>query len=163
MDFIELANGDLVSDFKKYMQKAFQNAFENIYGKTDDIILPYKDIECSLSNKNSKSHAAIDDGKIAAGAIVTIDTEVQKSSLDFLLVRDEYQNRGVGKLCWDEIEMKHPDIRVWETHVAYFDKRNIRFYVNKLHFKIVEFYSENHNGSQGSERDDRSECDEMFR
>ncbi|MBQ2497742.1 MAG: N-acetyltransferase, partial [Prevotella sp.] len=38
----------------------------------------------------------------------------------------------------------HPEIRVWETHTPYFEKRNIHFYVNRCGFHIVEFFNAHH-------------------
>lgn len=44
--------------------------------------------------------------------------------------------------AWKEAERLHPEIKTWETVTPYFEQRNIHFYVNKLGFHIVEFYTE---------------------
>lgn len=51
--------------------------------------------------------------------------------LDFLFVRVGVQSKGIGQARW-------------KICTPYFDKRNIHFYVNKLKFKIVEYYNEKH-------------------
>ena len=54
MDFslLTVAEEDL-AQFKKDMQEAFQKGFEDNYGKTEEIILPEKDIDMSLNEKGA--------------------------------------------------------------------------------------------------------------
>ena len=42
-----------LNQYKADMQEAFQKGFEDVFGKTEDIILPEKDIDNSLNQKNS--------------------------------------------------------------------------------------------------------------
>ena len=44
--------------FKKDMQEAFQKGFEDVYGKTEEIILPEKDIDNSLNTKGALAYKA---------------------------------------------------------------------------------------------------------
>ena len=39
--------------FKRDMQEAFQKGFEDVYGKTEEMILPEKDIDRSLNAPGS--------------------------------------------------------------------------------------------------------------
>lgn len=55
----------------------------------------------------------------------------------------------------------YSDTKVWKTCTPYFDKRNIHFYVNKLNFKIVEYYNEKH-PDQNMPEDIYEEDDGMF-
>ena len=48
-----------VLQFKKDMQEAFQKGFEDVYGKTNGIILPEQDIDSSLNEKGSIAYKAI--------------------------------------------------------------------------------------------------------
>ena len=48
--------------FKIDIQEAFQKGFEDVYGKTDDIILPEKDIDRSLNAEGSAAYKAVIDG-----------------------------------------------------------------------------------------------------
>lgn len=54
MNFIlsELAPSDL-KQFKSDIQEAFQKGFENVYGKTEVIVLPEQDIDRSLNEKGA--------------------------------------------------------------------------------------------------------------
>lgn len=138
---IRIGNEDLIQ-YKKDMQEAFQKGFEDVYGKTDDTILPEKDINNSLNNNGAIPYKAVVNGKMVGGAIVLINNDTQHNHLDFLYVKCGTQSKGVGKAIWDEIERLHPQTKLWETCTPYFDKRNIHFYVNKCGFHIVSFYNE---------------------
>ena len=45
---------------------------------------------------------------------------------------------------WRKVEKRYPQTIKWQTCTPYFEKRNIHFYVNKLGFKIVEYYNSHH-------------------
>lgn len=126
------------------MQEAFQRGFEEDFGKSEELILPEKDVDKSLNTKGAVAYKAVIDGNMVGGAVVVIDEVTQHNHLDFLYVKYGTQSKGVGKMMWDEIEKLHPDTKVWETCTPYFEKRNIHFYVNKCGFHIVEFGNEKH-------------------
>ena len=81
-----------VKQFKQDMQKAFQKGFENKYGKTENIILPEKDIDQSLNTEGAAAYKAIVDGKMAGGAVVVINKKTQHNHLDLLFC--ERRNTG---------------------------------------------------------------------
>ena len=135
-----------LNQYKADMQEAFQNGFEDVFGKTEDIILPEKDIDNSLNQKSSVAYKAVVDGEMVGGAVVVIDEKTQHNHLDFLYVKCGIHSKGIGKAMWDEIERLHPETKVWETCTPYFEKRNIHFYVNKCGFHIVEFLNEKNPG-----------------
>ena len=85
IDFIELRKED-ISRFKKCMQDSFQYGYESVYGKSSNIILPSKDIDESLNNKNSYAYEMIDNDEIIGGVIVTINND-KHNCLDFLFVK----------------------------------------------------------------------------
>ena len=84
-----------------------------------------------------------DNDEILGGVIVEINDD-NINHLDFPFVRVGVQSKGIGQTIWKEIEKIYSDTKVWKTCTPYFDKRNIHFYVNKLNFKIVEYYNEKH-------------------
>lgn len=131
-----------IPTFKSDIQEAFQKGFEDVYGKTDDIILPEKDIDRSLNAEGSAAYKAVVDGETVGGAVVVIDQKTQHNHLDLLYVKYGTQTKGIGYAIWNAIEKMHPDTKVWETYTPYFEKRNIHFYVNKCKFHIVEFQCE---------------------
>lgn len=143
---VTITNKDL-DQYKADMQEAFQKGFEDIFGKTEDVILPEKDIDHSLKSKGSVAYKAVVDGKMVGGAIVVIDEKTHHNHLDFLYVKYNIHSKGIGKAIWDEIERLYPDTKVWETCTPYFDRRNIHFYINKCGFHIVEFLNEKNPGS----------------
>ena len=161
MKFIELKTED-ISKFKKIMQEAFQYGYESIYGKSDEPILPDKDIEDNLKNENSYAYEMIENDDIIGGAIVTIDEETNHNHLDFLFVKVGVQSKGIGQAIWRKIEKLYPNTKVWETCTPYFDKRNIHFYVNRLGFHIIEFFNEK-NPDPNMQLDCYKEDDGMFR
>ena len=141
MELIKLKEED-VKEFKKLMQEAFQFGYESYYGKDKSQVLPDKDIDNDLNNKNSCAYEMIDNNEIVGGAIVTINEKTGHNYLDFLFVRVGVQSRDIGKKIWDTIEKLYPETKVWGTCTPYFDKRNIHFYVNKLNFKIIKYINE---------------------
>ena len=161
MKFVELKKED-ISKFKKLMQEAFQYGYESIYGKSDEQILPNKDIEDNLKNENSYAYEMIENDDIIGGAIVTIDEETNHNHLDFLFVKVGVQGKGIGQTIWRKIEKLYPNTKVWETCTPYFDKRNIHFYVNRLGFHIIEFFNEK-NPDPNMQLDCYKEDDGMFR
>ena len=62
-----------LKQYKLDMQEAFQKGFESKYGKTDQMILPEKDIEKSLNTEGAAVYKAVVDGKMAGGAVVIIN------------------------------------------------------------------------------------------
>ena len=131
-----------IEKFKRDIQEAFQRGFEDIYGKTEGIILPEKDIDRSLNTPGSIAYKAVVDDEMAGGAIVVIDEKTQHNHLDLLYVKYGTQTKGVGFAIWNSIEKLHPETKMWETCTPYFERRNIHFYVNKCGFHIVEFLNE---------------------
>ena len=140
-------NDEDLNQYKVDMQKAFQKGFEDVFGKTEDIILPEKDIDHSLKEKGSVAYKAVVDGEMVGGAVVVIDEKTQHNHLDFLYVKYGTHSKGIGKAMWDEIERLHPETKVWETCTPCFERRNIHFYVNKCGFHIVEFLNEKNPGT----------------
>jgi len=136
--FDTVKNVDLKT-FKKDMQEAFQKGFEEVYGKTNGIILPEEDIDHSLNTKGAIAYKAVIDNTIVGGAIVVINKETNYNELHFLYVKNGVQSKGIGKQLWDSIEKSHPDTIIWETCTPYFEKRNVYFYLNKLNFYIVHY------------------------
>lgn len=142
-DVLGLEPQDL-NAFKKDMQEAFQNGFEQSFGPAKTVILPEKDIDAALNTAGAAAYKAVADGEIVGGAVVVIDEQTQHNELAFLFVKPGVQSRGVGKHLWFEIEKRYPDTKVWETCTPYFEKRNIHFYVNVCGFHIVEFFNKKH-------------------
>lgn len=130
--------------YKSDMQAAFQKGFEDVFGKTDAVILPDEDIEQSLNANGSVAYKAVVDGEIVGGAVVVVNENTQCNHLDFLFVKNGVQGKGIGKKIWFELEKRYPNTKVWETCTPYFDRRNIHFYVNVCGFHITEFFNEKH-------------------
>lgn len=128
-----------VKQFKSDIQEAFQKGFEDVYGKTEDIVLPERDIDCSLNEKGAIAYKASINGDMVGGAVVVIDEKTQHNHLNLLYVKYGIQAKGIGLAIWNEIEKLHSDTKVWETCTPYFEKRNIHFYVNKCGFHIVKY------------------------
>lgn len=135
------------SDLKQYkadMQEAFQlGAIEGGFPmEACEVILPEKDIDCSLSKQSAIAYKAMLDGEMVGGAIIVLNRRNRSGELDFLYVRHSHQGRGVGKFMWFEIERLHPEIKVWETCTPYFERRNLHFYVNVCGFRVTAYWNE---------------------
>ena len=86
LSLVPITDLDLES-FKKDMQEAFQNGFEEVFGKTAERILPEKDIDESLNTKGSVAYKAVVDGEMVGGAVVVIDEETQHNHLHLWMRR----------------------------------------------------------------------------
>lgn len=75
-----------LNQYKADMQEAFQKGFEDVFGKTEDIILPEKDIDNSLNQKNSVAYKAVVDGEMVGGAVVVIDEKLSTIILIFFML-----------------------------------------------------------------------------
>lgn len=148
-----------IATFKRDMQDAFQYGYEEVYGASDELILPEKDIDDSLNTNGAEAYEAIVDNEVLGGAVITVNNETHHNALDFLFVKVGCQGTGVGQAIWMAIENLHPETKVWETCTPYFEKRNIHFYVNKCGFHIVEFYNEHHPDPHAG---DDQDGEEMF-
>lgn len=141
--------------FISQVQAAFQAGFENEFGETSEVILPVRDVEESFAREGARAYFACLNNTVVGGCVVVVDSGKARGSLDLLYVNGGVQSRGVGQQVWALIEKIYPEVKTWETHTPYFDKRNIHFYVNRLGFHIVEFFNKNHpdphldNGSAG--------------
>ena len=134
-----------VKEFKELMIAAFQYGYESYTKKKEEQVLPEEDIDKSLYNKNSHAYVMVDDdNKILGGLIVNINTDTNINYLDFIFVRVDSESKGIGQKMWKEVEKLYPATLKWQTCTPYFDQRNIHFYVNKLGFKIVEYYNSHH-------------------
>ena len=143
LELLPLESED-IKQYKADFQAAFQRGFEDQFGKTEETILPEKDIDQSLNSKGAAAYKAVINEEIVGGAIVVIDEKTQHNHLDFLYVKHGIQGKGIGKKIWFMLEKLYPDTKVWETCTPYFEKRNIHFYVNICGFHIVEFFNERH-------------------
>lgn len=139
-----IATAEDKNTFINEIQEAFQKSYENEFGKYDKVILPVEDIEESFNTVGAEAYIAEVNGKRVGGTIIVIDNECSYGSLHLLYVKSDSQNAGYGSKIWNAIEKLHPDIRTWETHTPYYDKRNIHFYINRCGFKIVEFFNPKH-------------------
>lgn len=139
----ELRNED-INEFKKLMQESFQYGYESNYGKDSNQVLPEKDIDKSLNNPKCHSYEMIDDNNEIVGGVIVEINEDNINHLDFLFVKVGIQSKGIGQQIWKTIEELYPETKLWKTCTPYFDKRNIHFYVNRLKFKIVEYFNEKH-------------------
>lgn len=133
-----------IKQYKLDMQAAFQRGYEEYFGRSQEIILPEKDIDESMYCAGAVSYKAVVDGEIVGGAVVVINEETQHNHLDLLFVKNGVQSRGLGKQIWFALEKLHPATKVWETCTPYFERRNIHFYVNICGFNITEFFNEKH-------------------
>lgn len=138
---LELLEKEHKQQFIKYNQIAFQKAYTEEFGESDEMILPENDIENSLNREKSVAYRILNNGVWVGGIILSIHKITHHNSLDLFFINPDVHGKGVGTKAWAMVEKMYPETKVWETHTPYFEKRNIHFYVNKCDFKIVEFFN----------------------
>ena len=138
---VPLESKDL-NQFITDIQTSFQKGFEDVFGKTNETVIPVKDIMESINKTGAFCYKALLNNEMIGGAVVVINEETNYNYLDLLYVKDGFQSNGVGVLIWNELEKLYPNTTIWETCTPCFDKRNVHFYVNKCGFHIVEFQRE---------------------
>lgn len=131
--------------FKADLQKAFAVAVVEEFGSLPDGPIPSDHVlDDAFAAPGAVVLNVISGGKTVGGAVVTINRETQKNSLDLFFIKVGEEGRGLGLQAWRAIEQRFPDTVVWQTHTPYFEKRNIHFYVNKCGFRITEFFNKHH-------------------
>ena len=152
-------------------QWAFKYGAMMEFGERDDHIdddgeiISRNTIEKSIDDPQNETYRIVVDGKKVGGVVLKIDNETHHNHLELFFVSPEAHNKGIGYGAWREVEVLHPETKVWETCTPYFEKRNIHFYVNKCGFHIVEFYNEFNVDLNSPEEDrhDEEGPDEMFK
>ena len=112
-------------------------------------IISHETIHESIHRDGSIAYRIMDKDEPVGGIIVNIDGT--RGDLELFFVHPDHYSKGVGQAAWKEIERIHSNVRVWETVTPCFEKRNIHFYVNKLGFHIIAYYSEHFPGPIASE------------
>lgn len=87
-ELLQMEQSD-IRKFKRDIQEAFQKGFEEVYGKTEDVILPEADIDRSLNAVGSAAYKAVVNSEVVGGAVVVIDENTQHNHLDLLYVKNE--------------------------------------------------------------------------
>ena len=145
---LELLKPQDEEQFIKDNQAAFNYGAEQYFNEQElneqyeeeGQIISRKTILNSIHHEGFIAYRIIVDDKKVGGIIINLKNDF--GELEIFFVVPSYESKGVGQAAWKEVERLHPQIKVWETVTPYFEKRNIHFYVNKLRFHIVEFYSE---------------------
>lgn len=73
-----------------------------------------------------------------------IQTDFDQGDLNILFVSPEFYNMDTSYSTLCAIIDIHPEVTVWETHIPFFEKHLIHFYVNICEFHIVEYYNKHH-------------------
>ena len=144
---LELLKSQDEEQFIKDNQAAFNYGAEQYFNEQeleeqheeDGQIISRETIINSIHQEGSIAYRIIADNKKVGGIIINLKKDF--GELEIFFVVPSCESRGVGQAAWKEVERLHPEIKIWETVTPYFEQRNIHFYVNKLGFHIVEFYT----------------------
>ena len=144
---LELLKSQDEEQFIKDNQAAFNYGAEQYFNEQeleeqheeDGQIISRETIINSIHQEGSIAYRIIVDNKKVGGIIISLKKHF--GELEIFFVVPSCESRGVGQAAWKEVERLHPEIKIWETVTPYFEQRNIHFYVNKLGFHIVEFYT----------------------
>jgi GNAT superfamily N-acetyltransferase len=154
-----------VDQFVLDNQEAFRYGAMEEFGLKDDhfeedgqIISRTTILHCI---KNGIAYRIVAEGQVVGGLVVSI--EHNRGHLDLLFVAPDAHDKGIGYAAWCAIENMYPQVKVWETHTPYFEKRNIHFYVNRCGFHIVEFYNSHHRDENDTNIEKGEDFDGMFR
>lgn len=146
---LEPLTRDRREEFISMNQRSFQMAADEEFGEGCGTAIPRSHIEESLDSPTAESYALMLGDTMVGGVCINNNPKSVRTSLDLLFLDPPYIGRGLGTMAWELIITKYPDVRIWETHTPYFERRNIHFYVNKLGFRIVEFLCPQNPGPDG--------------
>lgn len=129
--------------FAKALQAAFAVAVAERFGCRAPMP-PDEDVWRSFHAEGAEIRNILADGQRVGGAVLIINPQTRRNSLDLFFIAPENHGRGLGRAAWEAIERSHPETEVWVTATPYFEQRNIHFYVNICGFHIVEFFNPHH-------------------
>ena len=144
---LELLKPQDEEQFIKDNQSAFNYGAEQYFNEQelkeqheeDGQIISRETIINSIHREGSIAYRIMDGNKKVGGIIINLKDGFGELEIFFVIPNSE--SKGVGQAAWKEVERLHPEVKVWETVTPHFEQRNIHFYVNKLGFHIVEFYT----------------------
>jgi GNAT superfamily N-acetyltransferase len=88
-----------------------------------------------LTNKDG-AYSVYKENSPIGGINVFINAKKNEGFLGNIFIDPDYEDKGIGVICWNFIEQKYPQIRKWNTETPKFSRRNHHLYVNKCGFKI---------------------------
>lgn len=144
---VSLKKADIsdLDDFKKELQDAFAIAVRREFEDLPNEPIPSdEDLDRSVNAQGAVALRILCDGRNVGGAVVTINEETHRNTLDLFFLKVGEEGRGLGHMARLAIERHYPRTLSWRTYTPYFEKRNIHFYVNKCGFKIIEFFNSHH-------------------
>ena len=144
---LELLKSKDEEQFIKDNQAAFNFGAEQYFNEQEleeqheeyGQIISKETIIQSIHREGSIAYRIMDGDKKVGGIIINLKDDF--GDLEIFFVIPSCESKGVGQAAWKEVERLHPEIKIWETVTPYFEQRNIHFYINKLGFHIVEFYT----------------------
>lgn len=142
--------------FKFGAQQYFNEKELEMQHEEEGQIISRETILDSIHRDGSIAYRIVDGEDKVGGIILNLKDDFGELEIFFVIPNSE--SKGVGQAAWKEVERLHPEIKTWETVTPYFEQRNIHFYVNKLGFHIVEFYT-----NFLKDKDMPEEMDGMFR
>lgn len=124
------------------MQDAFQAQYEMQYHiKPEDDCLPREEIDEVLKDPEAFLYKAVLKEEIVGGAIVVRQANERCAILNYMYVRTDMQDQGIGTEMWKCIEKMHPEVTEWQVFVWIHDSdRTLPFYTRKCGFKLDENY-----------------------
>ncbi len=142
---LEPVQREELADVTRRIQAAFAPAVEKETGHPLTAPIPSdRELETSFEDPAAEVLHVVADGQRVGGAVVLIDRETRRNSLELFFIDVGREGGGLGRLAWEAIEARYPDTEVWETFTPMFELRNIHFYINVCGFRAVEFYHEGH-------------------
>lgn len=109
----------------------------NTVFEEDGQIISRTTIETAINTGNA--YQILASGRVIGGLVVEV--KGSHGSLELLFIAPDEHSKGYGQAAWALVEATYPQVEVWETFTPYFETRNVHFYVNKLGFEIVEFFT----------------------
>jgi len=90
-----------------------------------------------LTNNNG-AFTVLKENTPIGGINIFINLDKKEGFLGNIFIDPDYEDKGIGVICWKYIEHKFPEMEKWFTETPKFSIRNHHFYVNKCGFKICK-------------------------
>ncbi|BAL74311.1 hypothetical protein [Bradyrhizobium cosmicum] len=114
-----------IGDFKKELQDAFSIAVKEEFDNLPDGPIPSDDdLDHSINAKGAVALRIMCDGRKVGGAVVSINEQTHRNTLDLFFLKVGEEGRGLGHKAWLALEHQSENSGVADSHSIFREKKH---------------------------------------